>query len=100
MFAPEILPHEAYLPIGNLLNLRSALLLAKHEVVAPVRKRCMEPERDAESWATLNDPVGGLVFQTGQRSGATIECHQHPGILQNHVGGEGGWCTRERRQEH
>jgi hypothetical protein len=66
MFAREILPDQAYLPIGNLPDFGSALLLAKDKVVAPVRKRCMEPELDSQFRTALNHPVAGLVFETRQ----------------------------------
>lgn len=36
MFARQVLPNEAYLPIGNLCDLGRSLLLAQGEVVAPL----------------------------------------------------------------
>lgn len=98
MLAGEVLPYQAYLPIGNPPDLTSTLLLAKDKVVAPLGKRGMQAEGNTQFRTTLNHPAAALGVQTRQCSRAGIEGHQQLGIFKEHLGADRYW-TCEQRQE-
>jgi hypothetical protein len=85
----QVIPADPHLVRRKRGDFGGRLLLAQHEIVAPIRQRRVQPERNAQFGAPFDGPMGGLVFQSGEGAGLGIEGREQRSVLQDDFGREG-----------